>query len=487
MPKRIIIIGGGIAGLSAGCYARMNGYHTEIFEMNTIAGGLCTGWKRKGYTFDGCLHWLVGSDPSSRYYPLWEEIGAVQGKKMVTYDYFTKVIDEAGRTFTVYTDPDRLRAEMLAIAPEDRKKIDRIVRDIKVLMRNELPPEFNLRNIVPSIRSILMIYKYRQPIRELAEKFSNPVLKNFFIKGLDWGEMCSAFLLWTLAMMANKKAGYPIGGSLAFIESIVQRYIKLGGSIHFKSKVSGIIVENNQAVGIRLSDGSEQRGDIIISAADGHTTIYNWLKGQYMSKAVIKAYSDYILFPPLVYISLGIDADYSHEPFSLTFEPKKPFQIGKEEITTLSLRNYSIDPTLMPPGKSVFTIMITADFDYWEVLKNDREAYIAEKKRIADAVIDNLNELYPGIKDHIEVIDVATPNTFVRYTGNWRGSYEGWLMDRKSLSQKNLMTLPGLSNFYQVGHWAAPGGGLPSGLITGRIAMKKICKADRKKFSVSRP
>ncbi len=487
MSKKVLIIGGGIAGLSAGCYAQMNGYDSEIFEMHTIAGGLCTGWKRKGYTFDGCLHWLVGSDPSSSYYPLWEEIGAVQGKKMVTYDYFTKVIDKAGRTFTVYTDPDRLCKEMMRIAPEDKKQINKIVRDIKVLMNNEMPPEFTLKGIVPAIRSILMIYKYRQPIRELAEKFTNPILKNFFVKGLDWGEMCSAFLLWTLALMGNNKAGYPIGGSLEFIESIVKRYNQLGGSIHFKSRVSGIIIENNQAVGIRLNDGTEYQGDIIISAADGHTTIFNWLQGKYTSPAVTKAYSEYTLFPPLVYVSLGIDADYSQEPYSLSFETRKPFHIGKDEITSLSLRNYHIDRTLMPPGKSVFTIMINADFDYWEELKNDREAYIAEKKRIADAVIDNLNELYPGLKEKIEVIDVATPNTFVRYTGNWRGSYEGWMMDRKSLSQRNLMTLPGLHNFYQVGHWAAPGGGLPAGLITGRMAVKKICQKDGKKFVTSKP
>ncbi|MBC8456982.1 MAG: NAD(P)/FAD-dependent oxidoreductase [Deltaproteobacteria bacterium] len=487
MPKKILIIGGGIAGLSAGCYAQMNGYQSEIFEMNAIAGGLCTGWKRKGYTFDGCLHWLVGSDPSSSYYPLWEEIGAVQGKKMVTYDFFTRVVDEADRSFTVYTDPDRFGEEMLAIAPEDKKQIKRIVRDIKILMKNEMPPEISLKGIWPTLRSIWMIYKYRKPIRELAGKFTNPVLREFFINGLDWGETCSAFLLWTLALMATKKAGYPIGGSLEFIKSIGNRYHKLGGFIHFKSRVTGILVEGNRAVGIQLDDGSEYRGDVIISAADGHTTIFNWLQGKYTSPAVVEAYSKYILFPPLVYLSLGVDADYSKEPFSQNIAIKRPFTIGPDEIRYLYYRIYNMDPTMAPPGKSVFTFMITTDFDYWQGLTNDREAYVAEKKRIADAVIDNLNELYPGFSNQVEVVDVATPNTFVRHSGNWRGSYEGWLMDQNSWKQRNLMTLPGLGNFYMIGHWVAPGGGLPSGLITGRMAVKKICKEDRKKFITSNP
>ena len=56
MDKSIIIIGAGIAGLSAGCYAQMNGYGTQIFEMHDKPGGLCTSWERQGYTFNGSIH-----------------------------------------------------------------------------------------------------------------------------------------------------------------------------------------------------------------------------------------------------------------------------------------------------------------------------------------------------------------------------------------------------------------------------------------------
>ena len=61
--KTIAIVGAGMAGLAAGCYAQMNGYKTTIFEWHYKPGGLCTAWKRNGYTIDGCIHWLVGSKP----------------------------------------------------------------------------------------------------------------------------------------------------------------------------------------------------------------------------------------------------------------------------------------------------------------------------------------------------------------------------------------------------------------------------------------
>jgi phytoene dehydrogenase-like protein len=75
----IIIIGAGFAGLSAGIYAQMNGYKTQIFEMHNKPGGLCTSWKRNGFVIDGCIHWLVGSAPGSAMNDYWKEVGVVQG------------------------------------------------------------------------------------------------------------------------------------------------------------------------------------------------------------------------------------------------------------------------------------------------------------------------------------------------------------------------------------------------------------------------
>jgi heterodisulfide reductase subunit A-like polyferredoxin len=80
--KTVVIIGAGIAGLAAGCYGRMNGYRTRIVELHDKPGGLCTAWTRKGYTIDGCIHWLTGSSADDSLYRVWEELGAVQGRRM---------------------------------------------------------------------------------------------------------------------------------------------------------------------------------------------------------------------------------------------------------------------------------------------------------------------------------------------------------------------------------------------------------------------
>ena len=108
MSESIIVIGAGIAGLASGCYGQMNGYRTQIFEMHTLPGGLCTAWKRQGYTFDGCIHWLVGSRPGSSFYPVWEELGAVQDRQMVDHDEFIRVEGADGKRLVLYTNADKL-------------------------------------------------------------------------------------------------------------------------------------------------------------------------------------------------------------------------------------------------------------------------------------------------------------------------------------------------------------------------------------------
>jgi phytoene dehydrogenase-like protein len=79
--------------------------------------------------------------------------------------------------------------------------------------------------------------------------------------------------------------------------------------------------------------------------------------------------------------------------------------------------------------------------------------------------------------------DIATPVTFHRYTGNWQGSYEGWLLTPRNITLQMKKNLPGLQNFYMIGQWVQPGGGLPSGLMTGYHVIQILCKLDKKRFT----
>jgi phytoene dehydrogenase-like protein len=501
MAKSIIIIGAGIAGVSAGCYGQMNGYKTRIFELHDKPGGLCTSWKRKGFVFDGCIHWLVGSKAGSSFNRIWQELGAVQGRQMVDHEEFVRVEGKNGKTFIVHTDIDRLERHMRELAPADGKLIDefcnaarRFVRfgGAMGMMAEPSGPLGRIRMMLNMLPFMPSLMKYsRMPVQEFAARCSDPFLRESFATIFDMPDFPVLGMLMTLAWMHNRDAGYPIGGSLAFSQAIERRYLDLGGEIHYRSRVEKVLVEEDRAVGVRLADGTEHRADVVISAADGHATIFDMLEGKYIDDTVRGYYQELPIFAPLIQVSLGVARDLSDEPQMVLCPLDQPVTIAGEARERISWRHFCYDPTLAPPGKSVVVTSFASNHAYWKELHQDRERYEAEKKDIGIKVIAQLEKRFPGIGGQVEAVDVATPMTFERYTGNWQGSMEGWLLTTKTMrfsSGRGMdKTLPGLDNFYMAGQWVDPGGGVPTAAMSARQAIQMICQRDNRAFEAQVP
>jgi phytoene dehydrogenase-like protein len=497
--KSIIIIGAGIAGLAAGCYGQMNGYHTRIFELHDKPGGLCTAWKRKGYTFDGCIHWLVGSGPGQTFHRVWEELGAVQGRQMVNHEEFVRVEGAGGKTFVVYTDVDRLEQHMKALAPADARTIDEFIGAVRLFTRFAPPldaPKGLFGGLQMAIRMLPLMGTFRKysktSVQDFVRRFSDPFLRQALALVFDMPDFPMLAVLMTLAYMHNRNAGFPIGGSLEFSRAIERRYLDLGGEIYYKARVERILVERDRAVGVRLADGTAHRADFVISAADGHATIFDMLEGKYVNDEIRDCYEKWPTFPPLVQVSLGVARDLSNEPHAFSYPLDEPVTIAGEVQKRMGVKHYGYDPTLAPAGKSVVEVMFPANYAYWKGLVEERERYEAEKQQVALTVIGQLEKRFPGLTGDIEVVDVATPLTYERYTGNWQGSMEGWMITTKTMglvmTGKGMSkTLPGLENLYMAGQWVEPGGGVPTAAMSGRNVIRTICQRDGKSFVTTVP
>jgi phytoene dehydrogenase-like protein len=265
---------------------------------------------------------------------------------------------------------------------------------------------------------------------------------------------------------------------LEFARGIERRYRELGGNIFYKSKVEEIIVSNNRATGIRLSDGSVHTADYVVSAADGYETIFKLLKGQYIDAEINALYDSKKVSQPSIQVSLGINCDLSRYPYCNNIILEDPVQIGGHDISNIMIKHFCYDKILCPPNKSVVTSLISADYPYWEKLYENRELYKAEKERIAGWFTGFLENRYPEVKDKIEVVDVATPMTYNRYTEVWQGAYSGWSYP----TQKIPNVLPGLDGFYLAGQWTKTTGGLPTAALTGKGSIMRVCKEDGKEF-----
>ncbi len=492
--KSVIVIGAGIAGLSAGIYAQMNGYHSRIFEMHNLPGGLMTAWKRKGYTIDGCIHWLTGSSPKDpTFYRWWQETGLIQGREIFDPEEFVRVEGTHGEVLHLYCDVERLEPHLLELAPEDRAAIREMCSAIRAFTHYRIAAAESFWDRARSLFNLLPVFPSlmkwgRLTMADLAGKFKNPFLRKTF-HDLWYPSMSCIGLMMTLAMMHNRTAGYTMGGSLPMALAVEKRYRDLGGQIQYNARVSRIIVENNRAAGVRLEDGREERADVVISAADGYATLYQMLEGRYRDPKLDEMYRSGEIFQPLVFIGLGVNRTFPELPGltgGLVIQLDEPFYVAGKPVHQVEAMIYNFDPSLAPPGKTVLTVMIPTEYAYWKNLYGDGsdcEQYEAEKQRVALEVIRVLDRRFAGLAEQVEMADVATPLTFERYTGNWQGSFEGWLPTPKTVTQALPKTLPGLENFYMVGQWVQPGGGLPSGVMTGREVIQRMCKQDGIKFT----
>jgi len=464
---------------------------------------VCTAWQRNGYTIDSCIHWLVGTSPASSYHKLWREVGALKGSTVIDQDEFMRVEISGGRALIFYRDVDRFERHLLELGPEDAKPIRELTNTIRKLSRFDMSvekaPELyslgekfsSLARMVPFLPTLGKWQKVT--VHDFAMRLKSPVLKEAFTSmGNEMESWPMLGLIFPMMWQATKSAGYVLGGSLPFVRNIENRFRGLGGQIRYSARVDKILTEarpngrGDRAVGVRLADGTEHRADVVISAADGHTTIFGMLEGRYVDDEVRKPYEGGMTpFPPLLYVALGVAEPLDNLPqtnsgISFPLDPK--VEIDGKPRDRLSVHVYNFDHSLAPKGKTAVIVMLNSDYDRWKALSADPAKYRAEKELAAERVIDALEQRLPGVRAKIEMRDVATPTTWERYTGNWRGSYEGWLPNAKSFGRGMSKTLPGLSGFYMVGQWVAPGGGLPPAVSTGRHVVQLICREDKKPF-----
>ena len=493
----MVIIGAGMAGLATGCYAQMNGYRTQIFELHSQPGGLCTSWRRKGYTFDGCIHWLVGAGPGSGLHHVWRELGAVQGRDFVYHEEFVQIEGPDGRALTVYTDIDRLEQHLKTLAPADVELIEEYTRAARLFTRIDLfalpaLPPARLLKLLPYAGALLQWG--RVSMHDFAARFTDPFLRQVFPLIHNHPALPMAAHLANLAAWHSHHAGWPRGGSLEFARAIERRYRELGGEVHYRSRVDKILVDtrsaSHRAVGVRLAGGEEYRAGTVVSAADGYSTLFRMLGGEYTTGAIRAYYAA----PPErqehgILVALGVDRDLSGAPHAVTYLLDQPVTLAGEARQRLTVEHYGFDPALAPPGKSVVQVWLDSGHAYWQDLSAQRPRYEAHKRKVAGQVIAHLEQHYPGIGEQIEVVDVATPLTIERYTGAWRGA-EAWFppSNRLAVMIKGLSrTLPGLEGFYMVGQWAGAAGGLPMAATASRKLVQSLCRRDRRRFVTTRP
>ena len=476
----------------------MNGFNTTIYESNTIPGGLCTAWERKGFKFDTSMQMLTASS-SGPLNKMWKELGVVQNFNFHYHDPALKV-EGSGHNLIFSNDKKRMENEMLAISPKDAPVIREYIELIfgHDLMKTaslkpyELQTIFDRLKVFPYVLRLVPNYiKYKSTtIQDFARSFKHPFLRDavrFFIDAPGWPMPKFPLALMSGFMKSSvAEAGTPLGGSQMVVSHIAKMFIELGGKFKYECQATNLIIENETVKGIVLDDGTENRADYVIWAGDGHSLIFDILEGKYLDDKIRNMYFNWIPVRPLVQVMIGVDRDLSEEPRRIILQTDEPIIFAGEEHKWLTVIHHCFDKTKAPAGKSVVEVWYDTDYEYWEVLSKHNEEYVDEKQRIADYTIAQLEKRWPGFSAQVEVIDVPTPATYNSFTGNWKGSPDGWYITSENWSDNRpLRNLPGLQGLYMAGHWTAPFTGTVIAAMSGRQITQLICRKEGRSFKTN--
>ena len=475
--NKVIIIGSGISGFSAGINLLLNGFDVSIYEKNPYFGGCCGAYEENGVLFDHCIHWMIGTKPNSRENKLWTKIHAFDGiESMYTSPYLSSFIYE-GKTLHIHKDYKKNIEEWLEASIIDRKVILKLNKQFKHAYNF-----FGSRNFFKRLPFMFNAIKGLFLSREdVARKIKHPGLKAL-ISTCQNGADCWTFFLFEYGHFMNNDAGIPEGGSKKIIDNIKVYYEKLGGKLFLNAPVSKINVENKIVTSIEVR-GEKIEGDYFISGCAPEYTLNTLLDSKYKHRGIAKLRKHDIKYktPACTQINFVCSGDTSNIPNPCGFLSEKPIKVGCCDTKLIFVRTYNYDKkTYLKDGKIPFVVFLDQykeDFEYFASLSS--EEYEDEKKCISEAILCEIEAKYPELKGKLTYSSMMTPLSYKKAINSPDGAYMGFPIPKKGMFKMLSPKIKGIKNLYIASNWLITPGGTPFANIGGIRAIKLILKNKR--------
>ncbi|MBQ9781844.1 MAG: NAD(P)/FAD-dependent oxidoreductase [Clostridia bacterium] len=482
--QKVVIVGAGVSGLSAGILALKKGFEVVIYEKNNQVGGNLTSWKRDNLVIDGCIHWLTGTNENSSTYKLWQEVGAFNEKEVLRLDrLFTNYYD--GEKAVLYRDIDKTEQHLISLSKEDEKEIKTFilaVKKIQYLLGVGGENHDKKASILDVISFLPYLKKYYSlSLFNLAKRFKNKTIGGLFTNYIG-GQFSSLALIITYANFTAGNADLIKGGSKIMADNILNTYLSLGGKIELNCGVKKANIVNGKVLSITLDNNKDVYLDYLIATGDTKF-IYNNLLNVEMPSKLKKWYNNK---DALLFSSMGIafKVDKEKVPFLVDCSFNIPFKYKKElKILHLNLREYSYDDAFISNGKTIIqtlTFLNEQECLKFINLRKNLTQYKIEKERICNLYKNCIESVLPSLKGSIEVVDCWTPATYKRYNNSKIGSWMSFVVPKNTIPLKCSNLVKELSNVIVASQWLSAPGGLPICVEQGYLAVKNLTKLAKK-------
>jgi phytoene dehydrogenase-like protein len=490
----VVVIGAGNGGLTAAATLAKAGLDVLLLERHNIPGGAATSFCRGRFEFEVALHQLSGLGTPQKPGLLrtaLDRLGVMDDLEFVEIPDLYHVAMPDGFRLTI--KPDRLQA-IAALKEKFPNEKDAIQGyfDLLANFANDFIGAFIFRDPEASAQKYPHLYQnaFKPALQILDSFFSDPLLKA--IVSVYWGylgvpptRLAFAYLAMIFFQYTEFKPFHIKGGSQALSNAILNKFLAYGGSVRFNCGAEKILVEDGKIKGVQTATDEKIKSTHVISNASQVSTYTELIDPQHVPDAVDTEMKGRRLSTSAFSMFIGLDC----EPGELGITESTNFLMANSDISDaivdrmrkidiedelMVMSCYDVaDPGFSPPGTCQLNIVTLKYGDPW--LQIPPADYVATKYRCAEGMLGRVEEIFPGIRAHIEEIEVATPLTYMRYLGHPAGAIYGY----EQLAKDSLFFQPGryspIDGLFFAGGWVGDCGFEPT-LRSGIAAAKSIIK-----------
>jgi phytoene desaturase len=483
----VIVIGAGVGGISAAAHLARQGLHVTVVEKNSHPGGRCDRFSRNGHHFDaGPTLLIMPHVYAAEFEALGTPMQALLDLQRVDPTYH--LVFDDGSQLALTSDLKQLGEQLEAIEPGSFQGLLRYLdegnRHYHLAMQRLVSRDFRSPGDFFSLKNLDLIFRLKPLVphyRNMSAYFDDPRLKAAFTfqdvyMGLSPFEAPATFSMMPYTELAHG-VWYPRGGMYRVVEALMEVARQAGVEFMFNTAVERIEIQNGRARAVILADGGRLEADLVVANAD-LPYVYRDLLPQdgQVRKLARKRYSCSVISffwgVDRPYPALGPHTLFLVDDFRQNFESIIHDLTLPENPSLYIHAPARLDPSMAPPGQDTLIAIVPVG----HLDEENIQDWVALRAQARKAVLRRLASL--GIHDldaHIKFEVNYTPLSWRKRYNLVKGSTHGLCHNLTQLGYLRPGNRhPQYHNLYFVGASTHPGTGLPTALVSGRLAAKRV-------------